>query len=577
MSLPSKLPKLLMLAIASLQGLGVYLLYRSFDEGLWPSQSPMWFYPMISLILLLPAGFLLTVERYRVRAALLRVGAYGVVIGLLGAYVGYQAMPFGAVRVDGLSATYAISLGIASFVTLIFVQRQVSDDASGYEPLFIFSWRNLVVGALSLAFLGGAILMYLLWAALFNEIGIGFFKELFRKVWFVTLLGALSFGGGVIVFRGLTDVVDSISRLLSGIIKLLLPFLLVMTAVFLVALPFTGLEILWATNQGTMLLMVLTFILLLCINAVYQTGAAENPYPLWLHHAITGALFTLPIFSALSFYGLYARLDQYAWTVVRYWAVVIWLILCLFSFGYVLAVIKCRAAWPTMMASVNSILGVFVIVVLLLSNSPLLDFRKLSLASQMHRLTSGAVSPEDFDDQYLRNELARPGYLALQELTAQDPVLWARLKDGSDPLGETSGAQPGNLEAGDPSRLVSPPRQKAGALVLAPADLVLPTPVAVAIDALMAVREGASAYVLAVDFDRDAHSEYAVLMFGATGAHQNGSYYFKEESGAWVKRALRLSRSSGALDFDQVQQAQALLEPAELNNLVLGPWVFKPD
>ena len=576
MSLPSHLPKLLMLATAGLQGLGMYLLYRSFDEGLWPSQSPMWFYPMISLVLLLPTGFLLTVEQARVRSALLRVGAYGIIVGLLGAYIGYQAMPFGAVRIDGLSVTYAITLGIASFITLIFVQRQVT-EALGYEPLFLFSWRNLVVGALSLAFLGGVILMYLLWAALFNEIGIGFFKELFGKVWFVALLGALSFGGGVIVFRGLTDVVDSISRLLAGIIKLLLPFLLVMTAVFLVALPFTGLEILWSTNQGTLLLMVLTFILLLCLNAVYQTGAGSSPYPSWLHHAITGALFTLPVFSALSFYGLYARLDQYAWTVVRYWAFVVWLTLCLFSFGYVLAVIKRRAAWPTMMASVNSILGVFVIVVLLLSNSPVLDFRKLSLASQIHRLTSGAVSPEDFDDQYLRAELARPGYLALQELTEQDPVLWARLKDGSDPLSETAGAQPGNLEARDLSRSASLPRQKNGALVLAPADLVLPTPVAVAINALMAAEADTSAYVLAVDFDQDGQTEYAAWLFGPAGARQDGSYYFKEARGLWLRKALRRSRSSGVLEFDQVQQTQAVLEPARLSNLVLGPWVFKPD
>ncbi|MCH9819545.1 MAG: DUF4153 domain-containing protein [Gammaproteobacteria bacterium] len=576
MSLPSYLPKSLMLATAGLQGLGIYLLYRSFDEGLWPSQSPMWFYPMISLVLLLPAGFLLTVERSRERATLVRVGAYGIIVGLLGAYVGYQAMPFGAVRIDGLSVTYAITLGIASFITLIFVQRQVT-EALGYEPLFLFSWRNLVVGGLSLAFLGGVILMYLLWAALFNEIGIGFFKELFRKVWFVALLGALSFGSGVIVFRGLTDVVDSISRLLSGIIKLLLPFLLVMTVAFLVALPFTGLEILWSTNQGTLLLMVLTFILLLCLNAVYQTGAGSSPYPSWLHHAITGALFTLPVFSALSFYGLYARLDQYAWTVVRYWAFVVWLTLCLFSFGYVLAVIKRRAAWPTMMASVNSILGVFVIVVLLLSNSPVLDFRKLSLASQMHRLTSGAVSPADFDDQYLRAELARPGYLALQELTEQDPVLWARLKDGSDPLSETAGAQPGNLEARDLSRSASLPRQKNGALVLAPADLVLPTPVAVAINALMAAEADTSAYVLAVDFDQDGQTEYAALLFGPAGARQDGSYYFKEARGVWLRKALRRSRSSGVLEFDQIQQTQAVLEPARLSNLVLGPWVFKPD
>ena len=576
MVLPSNLPKLLMLTAAGLQGLGIYLLYRSFDEGLWPSQSPMWFYPMISLVLLLPAGFLLTVERSREHATLVRVGAYGMVIGLLGAYVGYQAMPFGEVRIDGLSATYAISLGIASFITLIFVQRQITDDATGYELLFIYSWRNLVVGALSLAFLGGAFLMYVLWAALFNEIGIGFFQVLFQEGWFVTFLGALTFGGGVIVFRGLTEVVDSISRLVSGIIKLLLPFLLAMTVVFLVALPFTGLEILWSTNQGTMLLMVLTFILLLCINAVYQTGVALSPYPVWLHYAVTGALFTLPIFSALSFYGLYTRLDQYAWTVVRYWAFVVWLMLCLFSLGYVLAVMKRGVAWPAMMASVNSVLGVFVIVVLLLSNSPLLDFRKLSLASQMNRLTSGAVSPEDFDDQYLRDELARPGYLALRDLIAQDPVLWRRLEGERDHESETARAQPENPKGIDPvpSGSMSP---QPDALVLAPADLVLPEPVQVAIDALMAKQAGTVGYVLAVDFDEDEQTEYAVLLFEPTGALQDRSFYFKEESGVWVSRALRRARSSGALDFNQVQQTQAVLAPAQLKNLVLGPWVFKPD
>ena len=574
--MPSNLPRLLMLATAALQGLGLYLLYRSFDEALWPSQSPMWFYPLISLALLLPTGFLLTVERSRVRAALTRVAGYGVVVGLLGAYIGRQALPFGEVRIDGLSATYAISLGIASFITLIFIQRQLTEGASGYRTLFVYSWRNLVVGGLSLAFQGGAFLMYLLWAALFNEIGIGFFKELFREVWFVAVFGSLTFGGGVIVFRELTDVVDSISRLLSGIIKLLLPFVLVMAVVFLVALPFTGLEILWSTNQGTMLLLVLTFIVLLCINAVYQTGAEENPYPAWAHNVITVALFTLPIFSALSFYGLYARLDQYAWTVVRYWAFVVWALLFLYSLGYVLAVIKRAARWPTMMASVNSVMGVFVIVVLLLSNSPLLDFRKLALASQMDRLASGTVLPEDFDVQYLRNALARPGYLALQDLKEKNPALWAGLEGANKKPDQTMRAQNGDIEGIDVGSPRSVPAHN-GALVLAPADLALPASVQAVVETLMIEPDKTAAYVLAVDFDRDGQMEYAVLFFGEAGDRQKHSYYFKKEGAVWKKRALRLSRSRGVLDFDEVQKTQALLAPAQLNNLVLGPWLFKPD
>jgi len=99
----------------------------------------------------------------------------------------------------------------------------------------------------------------------------------------------------------------------------------------------------------------------------------------------------------------------------------------------------------------------------------------------------------------------------------------------------------------------------------------------VAINALMAAEADTSAYVLAVDFDQDGQTEYAALLFGPAGARQDGSYYFKEARGVWLRKALRRSRSSGVLEFDQIQQTQAVLEPARLSNLVLGPWVFKPD
>jgi hypothetical protein len=58
----------------------------------------------------------------------------------------------------------------------------------------------------------------------------------------------------------------------------------------------------------------------------------------------------------------------------------------------------------------------FVLAAMLLINSPLVDFRKISVASQLARLESGKVALADFDFYYFRRELARPGYMALQKI-----------------------------------------------------------------------------------------------------------------------------------------------------------------
>ena len=48
------LPKTPMLAIAFAQGICLYLLYRAFDNNTWPSESPLWFYPLLTLAVAVP-------------------------------------------------------------------------------------------------------------------------------------------------------------------------------------------------------------------------------------------------------------------------------------------------------------------------------------------------------------------------------------------------------------------------------------------------------------------------------------------------------------------------------------------
>jgi len=138
--------------------------------------------------------------------------------------------------------------------------------------LFARSWRNFLVAVLSGTFMAGVALVLALWAALFFAIGIDFFAGLFASDWFLFPVLSVALGLGVYIFRRLTNVIDGITSLLEGLTRLLLPLLTIVFSIFLVALPFTGLQPLWDTGHGTAIVMWLNALALFTVNAVYQTG-----------------------------------------------------------------------------------------------------------------------------------------------------------------------------------------------------------------------------------------------------------------------------------------------------------------
>jgi len=99
----------------------------------------------------------------------------------------------------------------------------------------------------------------------------------------------------------------------------------------------------------------------------------------------------------------------------------------LIAVGYVAGIIRRRSEWTSDLARVNTAMGLVVLAIMLLANSPLLDFRKISLASQLNRVDSGEIELREFDFWYTKNNLARAGYLAMekmkQEVGDSDPEL----------------------------------------------------------------------------------------------------------------------------------------------------------
>lgn len=214
--------------------------------------------------------------------------------------------------------------------------------------------------------------------------------------------------------------------LLENLARYLLPMVLTIIVVFLLTLPFVSLQALWDTGNGSLILIALNAIAVV-LAIVAHRPEAEQPYPALVQAPVTLAVAFLPIISALALLGIGIRVDQYGWTVARAWAFTGAVVLALFSLGYTWSIIRHRRNWPDGMARVNVAMGWVMLGILLLINTPVLDFRAISTRSQIARVESGEIQPVEFDFRYAREMLARPGYVAAQGLIEQI---------GFDPLAE---------------------------------------------------------------------------------------------------------------------------------------------
>jgi len=428
-----ELPVKWMMLVAALQGIVLLYLKNAFESGFWPSESPLWSFPLTTLAVAVPVLLLLALERRNFARLAMPLGVFVLLLAVVAAYTGYQATPYGEFPLSSLVFVFGVSTAIACFKALMYSQQRASGAPMDYSVLFIYSWRNFLTLGLALLMTAVFFAILQLWGELFETISISFFKELFRMDWFMVPILAMAHGSGIIIFRNLQHVTDGITRLLQGLIKLLLPLVLAIAVIFVVTLTLVGLDALWSTGRGTALLMGLLAIVLFFVNAVYQDGRDEQPYPVMLHRALYIGLCVTPVLAALSFYGLFLRVVQYGWTVERCWAFVIWMVLTFFSVGYFVGVLRRRDNWTMELARVNVGMGVVVLVLLLLANSPVLDFRKISATSQLERVVSGKVRLENFDFWYAHTELARPGHLALETMKAlvddEDPALLDRIEN----------------------------------------------------------------------------------------------------------------------------------------------------
>lgn len=409
-------PKPLIIILALLQGAALTVLYRSIEYDFWPGTDPVWLTSLVTFAISFPLLTFLCVSHDNWRRTLLFTGTFSLLLALLGAHVGLQQKPADLFNNWQAQTAFIVTGLVAAFKALMYCQHYISHSKITYARLFKLSWRNFLIFGLSwlftLIFWG---ILYL-GAGLFSALGIEMFLDLLAEDWFIIPVLNLAFGFAIIVFRNIQATIDNIASLLQTLVKFLLPMLTLVSLSFLVALPFTGLEPLWKTGSGTLLILWLLTLTLFFVNTVYQDEAHQRPYGTMLHRLIFFGVACLPIYSLIAAYGLWLRVDQYGWSVDRAWAVLIWALLSCFAFGYFYGIIKHRDHWLATLSQVNVSMGALVLVAMLLVNSPILNFQQIAAQSQLARLESGELTFDQFDFNYFEYKLGRQGYIRIQQL-----------------------------------------------------------------------------------------------------------------------------------------------------------------
>ena len=351
--------------------------------------------------------------------------------GLLAAFVaGWNGNPnlWGAGEGWQLfSALLAIAIAVPLF--------QSYRDGGGRRPdtalVHAHVWTNLVLGAAACAFVGATILLTVLLAQLFHLIGIDLLRDLMNKSAFMWTLACGAFGGAVGLLRDRDQVLETLHKVGRAVLSVLAPVLALGLALFVLALPFTGLQPLWdQTEATTPLLLVCILGAILLVNAAVGNSADEEARSPLLRLAV---LALVPVMVPLAFVAAVStakRIGQYGLTPDRLWACVFVLAASSFALSYLYALIRGRAGWAEALRRANIGLAFGLCLLALFLALPMVSFGAISTRDQLARLEAGKIAPSRFDWAALRFDFGPSGRKALERLAAgADPVLRQRARE----------------------------------------------------------------------------------------------------------------------------------------------------
>lgn len=308
-----------------------------------------------------------------------------------------------------------------------------------YPSLFLASWDIVVRYAAAWVFTGVVWGVLFLSDTLLQLVGITLIGDLLEKApvaW--TLTGAL-LGLGLAVIGELSDLVSP--YLVLRLLRLLLPPLVVVVAVFVIALPFRGLTDLFGhlSAAGTLIAIAAGAVSLIAISV--DQGDEEAAQSRVMRGAARGLSLLVPVLGGLAVWAIVLRVRQYGWTPDRVAAATAAGLALGYGLVHAAAAAFGGRGWMAGLRRGNTAMAIVLIGVAAAWFTPLLDAEAISARSHLARHATGRVEAAKLPLSEMRWAWGRAGAAALTELKA-------RAADGS-PAGAELAARIAALEAAE--------------------------------------------------------------------------------------------------------------------------------
>ena len=409
----SRTTRLGMIFIGLLQGALCYLLMTY----LVPHNDGWLFYGMPATIAITSA-LLLTVVSFKQRALWYWMALIFVVVLAMSAWLKWQVEDSDKWRQHEVFMFYGWRLLLMAMLALPWIQYSLraSRQQTRYAQFYTQLWLNTLT--LLIVFISNGLfwLVLLLWSEMFKLVGIPFFSTLFFDTdWFGYVAFGLITALAVVLARTQSRLVTAVQKLLTFIATGLLPLVALLALMFILTLPFTGLEVISQRVSAAGLMSTLTLLLLLLMAMVREPQKEALPYPGALRYLIKCAVAVTPIYTLIAGWALWVRIQQYGWTPERLYGVLVVVVLLVWSFGYLASILR-RGRNPLELQG-PVILGVSLLALglLVLLSSPVIDAWCISVNSHMGLYHSGKIKPDQVS-LYMLDHSGKPGRAALAAL-----------------------------------------------------------------------------------------------------------------------------------------------------------------
>lgn len=340
-------------------------------------------------------------------------------------------------RFDEVGNVFEAGYPVASYAAMLFIGTPFVAGAlreprgwRNYALLFDLAWIIIVRAMAGWLFVGLIWLALMLSDQLLEIVGIAVIGDLLDVDPVPYLVTGLALGVALSVVHELRAYVSPF--LINRLLRLLLPVVVLVVAVFIIGLVSRGIDNLFeGLSTGVVLMSVAIASLTLITTGLDRDdeAAVSNPVMLWSTRVLS---VLLPVVSGLAAWAVWLRVGQYGWTPARLAAAISAVFLLIYGLAYAVAVLR-GAGWMARIRQVNLWLALAVLVVAAAWLTPLVPPERIAAASQSARIA--AMTADERSDEGLST---LPLYEMAQEWGRPGKAALARVEDAARAGGDTA-------------------------------------------------------------------------------------------------------------------------------------------